>query len=221
MNKIPALLLLSLLPLFAVQAQKVSDIGVSGGAAYYLGDINPDRHFYNPLPAYGFIYRYNINTRWAVRVNAYYVSLSGTDADFPGQLHPDRPYSPAQFSTSFLDAALQAEFNFMPYTPGIRPLDYTPYISAGLNTGLIMGSNTDAMNFAGLPFGIGVKTTLSKRISGGMEYSFRKTFSDRIDGLENPSGVSSLIHNNDWYSYIGIFITYKFFNFDVDCPAYE
>jgi len=213
------LLLLSLT--INATAQNVSDIGISAGAAYYMGDINPSRHFYNASPAFGLLYRYNINPRWAARVNAYYVSLAGADADFPELQHPDRPYNPAQFKTSFLDAALQVEFNFVPYTPGLRPLDYTPYISAGIGSGLIMGSDTHAMNFISMPFGIGLKTTFSKRLNGGFEYSFRKTFNDMIDGIENPSGVSSLLHNNDWYSYIGVFITYKFFNFDVRCPAYE
>jgi len=202
-------------------AQKNSDIGIFAGAAYYMGDINPARHFYNALPALGIIYRYNANTRWSVRANAYYISLTGSDADFPELLHPDRPFSPAVFRTSFMDAALQAEFNFLPYTPGLRPFDFTPYLTAGLATSLIMGTDADALSFVSLPFGAGIKTTFTKRISGGAEWSFRKTFSDNLDGVDNPSGISSVIHNNDWYSYIGVFITYKFYNFAADCPAYE
>ena len=31
----------------------------------------------------------------------------------------------------------------------------------------------------------------------------------------------SVIHNNDWYSFLGVFITYKFFNFAAECPAYK
>ena len=62
---------------------------------------------------------------------------------------------------------------------------------------------------------------VAKRVTAGAEWSFRKSFNDRIDGLENPSGVHSVIHNNDWYSFMGIFITYKFFNFAGDCPAYK
>ena len=28
-------------------------------------------------------------------------------------------------------------------------------------------------------------------------------------------------HNKDWYSIVGIFVTYKIFNWREDCPAYE
>jgi len=221
MKKYTLLLLLCFSYNFFATAQKNSDIGIFAGASYYLGDINPGTHFYKAQPAFGVLFRYNVNPRLSVRANAYYISLSGSDADFPEILHPDRLYSPAVFKTSFLDAALQVEFNFLPYTPGIRPFDFTPYLTTGISTGLIMGSDAGAGNFASLPFGAGIKMTFTKRICGGMEYSFRKTFNDMIDGIENPSGVSSVIHNNDWYSYIGVFITYKFYNFAADCPAYE
>ena len=75
--------------------------------------------------------------------------------------------------------------------------------------------------YLSLPFGVGVKVNFPSRISAGAEWSFRKSFNDRIDGVENPSGLHSLIHNNDWYSFLGIFITFKFFNFAAECPAYK
>ena len=202
-------------------AQQDGNVGVFGGTAFYLGDINPSRLFYRPSIAFGAIYRYNINQRYAVRANAYYISLSGSDADFPEIERPDRPFSPAIFKTSLIDVALQVEFNFLPYEPNRQSLDYTPYVTTGFSGGLVTNSDVDANNFISLPLGIGIKTTFTKRLSGGFEWSFRKTFNDRIDGVENPSGVRSAIHNNDWYSFLGVFITYKFFNFAVDCPAYD
>jgi hypothetical protein len=38
--------------------------------------------------------------------------------------------------------------------------------------------------------------------------------------VENQLG-NTLLNNNDWYSFIGVFITYKFFKFAADCPAYN
>jgi hypothetical protein len=204
-----------------VKAQRNADIGVFAGTAYYMGDINPNRHFYRPSLSFGFLYRYNINARYAVRANAYVVDLSGNDLDFPERLNPDRPLNPQRFQTSLLDLALQAEFNFLSYTPSGVNWEYSPYITAGLAGSMIMGSDVDATNTLTIPFGIGVKVNLTSRLSGGAEWGFRKTFSDALDGVENPSGTSSLIHNNDWYSIIGIFITYKFFNFATECPAYD
>ncbi|MBN1158580.1 MAG: hypothetical protein JXA61_04305 [Bacteroidales bacterium] len=204
-----------------VNAQRNANVGIFGGTAYYLGDINPSRHFYRPSLSLGGLYRLNINTRYAIRLNAYYISLSGSDLDFPADFHPDRPFNPQFFNTSLIDAALQAEFNFLPYEPNQVRWDYTPYIATGLAGALVVQTDRDASNFVSLPFSIGIKTTFSKKLSGGAEWSFRKTFNDRIDGYENPSDTYSIIHNNDWYSYLGIFITYKFFNFAVDCPAYD
>ncbi len=212
---------LTLLVPSVILAQRNANIGIFVGTSYYMGDINPSMHFYRPSLAYGLLYRYNINTRLALRANGYVADLSGNDLDFPGRLNPDRALSPARFQTSLLDLALQVEFNFLPYTPTIGKWQYTPYIAGGIAGGLIMGSTTDATNSASFPFGIGIKLNVTSRLSTGAEWSFRKSFSDRIDGVSNPSGTTSLIHNNDWYSFLGVFITFKFFNFATDCPAYK
>jgi hypothetical protein len=214
-------LLMSLLVSGLTFSQRQANFGIFVGTAYYMGDINPNRHFYRSSVSFGALYRYNLNTRYAIRVNAYYANLSGNDLDFPGTLHPDRPFTPASFNTSFVDLALQLEFNFLPFTPNLGKWSYTPYISGGIAGALMMSTDIDAVNFASFPFGIGAKVNLSSKVSAGAEWSFRKTFSDRIDGLENPSGISSLLHNNDWYSFLGVFFTFKFFNFATACPAYN
>ncbi len=76
----------------SVYSQRNANVGIFAGTAYYMGDINPNRHFYKPSFSLGVFYRYNINTRVAVRANGYYARLSGNDLDFPDQLHPDRPF---------------------------------------------------------------------------------------------------------------------------------
>lgn len=209
-------------------SQRKANVGIFAGTSYYLGDINPNTHFYNPKLSYGLIYRYNLNKFFALRANGYYSSLSGNDLDFPDLYHPgDRYYFPAVFSTSLIDANAQFEMNFFPYLPNTKKWDITPYIAGGLGYSIIISSNSSdadspsATSHFTLPFGIGMKVTLSEKISAGMEWSFRKTSNDMVDGLENETGSGSVIHNNDWYSFAGIFITYKFFNFAVDCPTYE
>ena len=176
------LILTLLLPGFRVTAQSHANFGIIGGISYYMGDINPNRHFYNPAPALGLIYRININPRYAVRGNAYYTNVSGSDNDFSGLLHPDRPYGPVTFSTSLLDLNLQTEFNFLPFTPNVGRFNYTPYVSAGLGFTMALSTNTGANHHFTFPFGIGAKLNISKKLSTGMEWSFRKAFSDLIDG---------------------------------------
>lgn len=44
------------------------DVGIMAGGCYYLGDLNPGKHFLNTRPAYGVLVRYTLDTRWAVKV---------------------------------------------------------------------------------------------------------------------------------------------------------
>ena len=107
------------------------------------------------------------------------------------------------------------EFNFFPYLPEVKKWDYTTYISCGI--GYVSVSNIPIT----IPFGIGFKLNVTNTICTGLEWSFRKTFNDLIDNKKNATNINSIIHNNDWYSFLGIFVTYRFFNFMIDCPAYD
>ena len=79
-----------------------------------------------------------------------------------------------------------------------------------------------------LPFGIGFKYGISKRLSLTCEWTYRKTFTDYIDQLppdEYSSGslpLKQTSYNNskDGYSFAGITITYKFALGKHSCPAY-
>ncbi len=225
------LIALFIVMMHSAYSQRNTNLGIFAGTAYYMGDINPNRHFYRPKPSLGLIYRINLNDHYSIRANGYYAYLSGSDIDFESRINPDRYYLPVEFNTSILDGTLQFEFNFLPYKPNTNKLDYTTYVAGGIGYALILSSqirsNLDSDNLRNpiphlnIPFGIGFKLNLNRRVSAGLEWSFRKTFSDRVDYLRNPSGDVSVIHNNDWYSFAGIFITYKFFNFAVDCPAYD
>jgi hypothetical protein len=213
-------------------SQRKASIGAFAGTSYYLGDINPNVHFYSPKLSAGLIYRYDINKFYSLRANAYYASLSGDDVNFPNIYHPgNRFIHPANFTTSLIDATAQFEFNFFPLTGNARKREITPYVSGGLGYSIILASETSdnlnlpnsasATNHLTLPFGIGVKMNVAKRVTAGFEWSFRKTANDKVDGLENDILRQRPLHNNDWYSFAGIFITYKFFNFAADCPVYE
>jgi len=126
---------------------------------------------------------------------------------------------PAYFEASFVDLGLDFEFNWWPYKTAWRKTKYSPYVSAGL--GYSMNIAGESVSHLYLPFGGGVKVNLGKRLSGGLELSMRKTFSDLIDGVENIGleGVSHPIGNNDWKMFTGVFLTYKIFEYRDSCPA--
>jgi opacity protein-like surface antigen len=208
---------------FTVNAQRNSDIGVLIGGAYYLGDINPGKHFYSPSFTIGGIYRYNFNKRYALRINGLYSRLVGNDDDFPDRNIPLRPR--VSFNTNIIDAVAQIEFNFLPYITGSEKGAFSPYVSAGFGGTLVLGSSVSnsavvPSNTLNFPFSAGIKYNVDNSLSIGAEWSFRKTFSDRLDGVEGLI-ENGLVHNNDWYSFVGVFITYKFFKFADDCPAYN
>lgn len=222
---LPAVIII--LPFF-LYSQKNANLGIFAGTAYYVGDINPNRHFYRPRPSVGLIYRLNLNDHYSIRANGYYAYLSGSDVDFVNNYRADRQTQPVEFNTSLIDGTIQFEINFLPYKPNNLGWDYTTYVSGGIGYSIITSSNVrtnynDIKNpvpHMTIPFGVGVKMNINRKVSAGFEWSFRKAFSDRVDYLPNPSDKLSLFHNNDWYSFAGIFITYKFFKFAADCPAY-
>jgi hypothetical protein len=201
-------------------AQRKSDIGLIGGASYYLGDINHGQHFYSPSPAGGIIFRYNLNPRHSFRFSGIYTSLKGSDNDFEDAYQFQRNHS---FKTSVIDLAITTEFNFMDYEPTkLRKNRHSPYVTAGIGYASVIGTDAGAKSTTTIIFGGGFKYNLARRWSMGAEWTFRKNLNDLLDGVENIGAEQGVFfHNNDWYSIIGIFVTYKIFNWREDCPAYD
>jgi hypothetical protein len=206
--------ILFILLISAANAQRQTDIGLLGGCAYYMGEINPTKQFYSPSTSFGGFFRLNVNKRFAGRLSGYYLTLKGSDQDFPDRLHPDR--NDETFSNSLVDFSGQVEFNFLPYTTGEGKLLNSVYIAGGIGYSTILSGNNSLI----IPFGLGFKIDISKRLSTGLEWSFRKTFIDNMDNVTNRLG-HTLLNNNDWYSIFGLFISYKFVKFAADCPAYK
>ena len=196
------------------EAQRFTDYGLIGGVSYYNGEINPTKQFYSPSPSLGGFFRVNINKRYAVRLSGIYANLRGSDNDFPNRSLTDRP--PVTFTNTLMDFSSQLEFNFVPYITGEEKFINSVYIAGGIGYSLFLGSS----NSLTIPFGIGFKINLTKRLSAGAEWAFRKTFIDDIDEVTNLLS-NTPFNNNDWYSFFGLFISYKFVKFAADCPVYN
>ncbi|HLN54919.1 MAG TPA: DUF6089 family protein [Bacteroidales bacterium] len=217
MKKLNWFVLLLFFPL-AVQGQRNADFGISAGVTSYLGDINPNRLLYSPLPAGSLFYRYNFNPRQAIRGGIMVGGLSGNDLDFTNPFQQKRA---ASFSGFVGEAAIQFEFNFFPYSTEGKLLDYTPYLAGGLGIALDAAAGSGILPV--LPFTLGFRINLLKNMGLEAEYGFRKTFYDNFDGLKEfvaPTDYA-LIHNNDWYSYTGISLTWKIMSKLAGCPAYD
>ena len=203
--------------------QRNSDYGIFGGISSYSGDINPGRLMYSPLPAAGAIYRYNFHPRYAIRANIFYGGIRGDDMDFSNNFQAARDSS---FSGGTGEVALQFEFNFLPYTTQGRLWDFSPYFAAGAGMAYINTTTAANIRIATfqpvIPFSVGFKVNIHKNMGLEAEYGFRKTFYDNFDGLKDMVAQEdqSLIHNNDWYSFAGIVLTWKIYNRLAGCPAY-
>ncbi len=202
----------------AALGQRSSDFGVLGGVTSYIGDINPGRLLYDPLPAGGVFYRYNLHPRQSLRASFLFGGLRGNDLDFSNSFQRARG---ASFSGTVGEVAVQFEFNFFPYTLGGKRWNYTPYIAAG---GGITFLNTTSYTYVPvIPFSLGFRINIYKNLGLEAEYGFRKSFYDNFDGLKDLVAPSdhSWTHNNDWYTFTGIALTWKIYNRLAGCPAYS
>jgi hypothetical protein len=212
----------------ALAGQRNGDYGAFMGISSYIGDINPGRPFYAPKPAAGIFYRYNFNPREAVRLSLFYGGLQGSDADFQNDFQ--KKTRNASFSGSVGECSLQFEFNFLTYSTQGKLWNYTPYFATGIAAAFVNLSHStySAGKFVAtpaIPFTFGFKINIHKNLGLEAEYGFRKTFYDNFDGLNNNSvalaGRSDIIHNNDWYSYAGISLTWKIYSKLAGCPAFD
>jgi hypothetical protein len=201
-----------------LSGQRKSDYGVFGGVSSYFGDINTGRPLYAPLPAAGLFYRYNLNPRQSLRANIFAGGLRGSDADFDNDFQQSRD---ASFSGMVAELAAQFEFNFFPYATDGKRWNYTPYLAGGIGVSFV---NTQGLTYVPvIPFSIGFKVNVYKNLGLEAEYGFRKTFYDNFDGLNDQVAAEDhgWLHNNDWYSFTGICLTWKIYNKLAGCPAYN
>jgi hypothetical protein len=217
MKKIYWVLLLATISV-QLTGQRNSDFGIFGGVSSYIGDINPDRLMYSPLPAAGIFYRYNFHPRYSLRASLLVGGLSANDLDFNNTFQQSRA---ASFSGVVSDFSTQFEFNFLPYSTQGKRWNFSPYFAAGVGMAFI---NTSVFTYVPvIPISIGFKINFYKNFGLEAEYGFRKTFYDNFDGLKDMIASSdySWLHNNDWYSFTGISFTWKMYNRLAGCPAFN
>ena len=217
MKRLSGILWLLLLAI-TLSGQRNSDYGVLAGVTSYLGDINPDRLLYSPSLAAGIFYRYNFHPRQALRVNVLHGGIKGNDLDFNNAFQIARNSS---FSGSVTEFAVQYEFNFLPYSTMGKLWNYSPYFAAGIG-GTYVNSPGSAF-VPVIPFSVGFKINIHKNLGLEAEYGFRKTFYDNFDGLKDLVAPSDITwtHNNDWYSFAGVAVTWKIYSKLAGCPAYN
>lgn len=187
-----------------IYSQKIH-LNFFGGIANYKGDLQYNARggkqisFKQPRFAAGLGLEYELS-------NKLYIRLAAT----AGKIHADDKKQPGQqmrnlnFTTSIFDVMLgvqyyiidpydrsvipyvfagAAYFNFNPYTfdAAKQKVFLKPLRTEG--QGFIDGRESYSLSQFSLPFGGGIKLSLSEDIRVGMEISLRKTFTDYLDDV--------------------------------------
>lgn len=214
-------LLLLLLSFFALTAKAqekeyMYEIGGSLGSSWGYGDVNATKAVYSPSLAYGLLYRYNINLRWALAAELQSAGISGDSRDFD-YFFPKGDYD---YDMRYWQLAIRPEIHFWNYGWGSDYREkkrYTPFLTMGLTAGIVSGGDDSAFAF-GIPLGVGYKLKLAKRWNAQVTALFTKTFSDKLDGCVDPEGIqTSSLMGNDWLASIQFSITFDFKERCVEC----
>jgi len=209
------LLIISLLILsVGAYAQNKTDIGLRLGATYYVGDFNESIPFSSPSFGCGGILKYNFNDYYSARFGVNGGYYSGAYNSSKGYL----PNAGGAFSSLIVDGSASLEINFLPFNPLAYKRDrITPFVSLGVGASYATGLIAPV-----IPMSVGFKYRPVSRLTVGAEWILTKTFSDRLDGYVNlEDQKKSVIHNNDWYSVAGLFITFRLLNNRTTCPVYK
>lgn len=210
------LLLLMLAAMLNMNAQTddeyLMEIGGGVGFLGYLGDYN------NVLtrdlqPMATLLVRRNLNPYMGLRLAASFGKLKGDERDVK-TVYPSTGVTPYSFSRTLTDVSLTYEYNFWPYGTGH---DYygakrlTPFVFLGLG-GTYAGGDGSSVFTANVPIGLGLKYKVGQRINVGVEWAIHFSMSDKLDGRNDPYGITSsgMFKNTDCYSVLQLTLSYSF-----------
>lgn len=195
------MVIVGLVTLGSVEAQRGWEVGGQVGAAWYFGDLNTSYRLNKPRPAASFVGRYNFNKRVSLTAQASYAWIEADDADSNNDFERSRNLN---FRSHTFDLSGVVEFNFLPYTHGKYEEPFTPYILSGFSVvrfsphGELDGTWYDLREFGTegqLPgneyykltgawiLGLGFKFDLNRTTSVNIEGRMNRVFSDYVDDV--------------------------------------
>lgn len=210
-------------------AQNTSELGIGLGGLSYKGEVSPHYQFRNNRPALTLFYRKDISAPVTLRASALGGMLRADDLSVRGVNENTAPLSNfrrAYMKGSLYELAGALEYNFFNYHDRKSKVRFTPYVFvgvAGFYANTELGSSThsqlnkkEGVFGVAVPAGLGFKYALSRHWNLGLEAGARKTFSDQLDHLDGKDPVFGNSHDQDWYLYNGLSISYTFYK--IRCP---
>ncbi len=228
---------LAVLSAYVVSAQPKWEIGLTGGASFYLGDLAPSEWpvWSETKPMAGVQFGYRLSPGWSLRLGLSGSKITGDDNNFPED-NWVRLYRKATFETTMGEAALA--FIWEPWgrkriTEGnvLRRI-WSPYLFTGfgrlqgkvepdfsniVDDGLLPQARRDQKaklnrGFWTMPVGVGLRKDLGRNSFLNAEFGVRTAFSDHLDGVSfagNPN-------DKDWYAFAGLALGWRLGRWDVD-----
>ena len=200
----------SLNSLLAQEGAYKWEIGAQSGISGFMGEYNSS-FFSNPGFTFDLTGSYLYDVRWSFSLNMGFSHIRGSlndDLTLAGKYE-----NAGHFSNNVVNSSARVEFNFFPYGIGEtykQLYRWTPYVASGIGILVAFPENESCLASPYLPLAIGVKYKLNERLNLSAELSVAKTFSDKIDSIEDPHGISSRwFKNTDWISKFRIGISYE------------
>lgn len=214
-------------------AQNTSELGVGLGGTNYKGEISPQYQLQNNRPAFTVFYRKDVSVPITLRGGFTAGLLRAADDNVNGAtggVPPLQGYRLANMKGSLLELSGVVEYNFLNYHNRSDFQHYSPYVFIGL-AGYYANISTTTTNNAlssdfkregsrlglAIPAGVGLKIALSEFLNLGLEVGVRKLFTDQLDHLSDQDPVLVNSHDQDWYYYNGISLSYTFYK--IRCPT--
>lgn len=201
------LLILPFISFAQYETVQEGEFGVSVGAAHYFGDLNTRARVNRPKMAAGIFFRKNFGNYIAARLSANYARVGysdiyNTDNEFMHRRN-------LSFNSNIWELSLQGDFNFFRFMPGEPGYNFTPYVTLGAGVfnydpfAYLAGKkyNLRSLNTEGqgsslypdrkpyspmafsIPFGVGFKYSVNRKINIGFEVVHRFTTTDYLDDV--------------------------------------
>ena len=200
----------------ALSKEKSKELSISVGTAYYIGEINPSKHFGSREKlALGIAIRNNLNKRWAIRTGLTYGNIEAFDSDNKDAWQQNRNLN---FRNRFFEGSVIAELNFFNYQINSKH-NISPYLFLGAAVfrmnpeGMYNGywhplqpAGTEGQGMAGkdalykttgftMPMGAGLKCNIKGLLGFSLEWGMRKTYTDYFDDISatyvNPTMLAA------------------------------
>ena len=220
----------SVLFIAPAQAQNTSEIGLGLGATNYRGELSPRYQFQNNRPALTAFYRKDVSVPITLRGGITAGLLRADDGNVSGlngAVPPLQAYRQTNVKGRLAEASAVVEYNFLDFHRRADKVHFTPYLFGGLavfyaNTTTVSNAGLRSLNRQGsmigfaIPVGVGAKLALSQHWNLGLEIGARKAFTDQLDHLGDQSPFLVNPHDQDWYYYNGLSLSYTFYK--IHCP---